>query len=77
MNTISIPAHYDGERILLDTPFDLKTDMQLVVMVIPKNVPKSLPDYWLMFLKSLDMFPDDFMETRDDFIPESREVMFV
>ncbi len=37
MNSISIPAHFDGERILLDEPFELEPDTKLIVTVIPKH----------------------------------------
>lgn len=37
MNTISIPAHFDGERILLDEPFELEPNTKLIVTVLPKR----------------------------------------
>ena len=35
MNTISIPAHFDGERILLDEPYTSEPDARLLVTVLP------------------------------------------
>ena len=35
MNTITLRAHFDGEKIVLDEPFDLEPNTQLVVMVVP------------------------------------------
>ncbi len=36
MNQISIPAHFDGEHILLDEPVELEPDTKLIVTVLPK-----------------------------------------
>jgi hypothetical protein len=33
----SIPAHFDGERILLDEPVELEPDTKLIVTVLPKH----------------------------------------
>lgn len=35
MPTVALQAHYDGERIVLDEPFDLPTHTQLIVTVLP------------------------------------------
>jgi hypothetical protein len=37
MDTISIPAHFDGKHILLDEPIELEPDTKLIVTVLPKN----------------------------------------
>jgi hypothetical protein len=37
MDTISITAHFDGERILLDEPIELEPNTKLIVTVLPKN----------------------------------------
>ena len=37
MNQISIPAHFDGEHILLDEPVELEPDTKLIVTVLPKR----------------------------------------
>ena len=37
MEPISIPAHFDGERILLDVPVELEPDARLIVTVLPKD----------------------------------------
>ena len=34
-NPISIPAHFDGERILLDEPVELERNARLIVTVLP------------------------------------------
>ena len=36
MDTISIPAHFDGERILLDEPVELEPNTKLIVTVLAK-----------------------------------------
>lgn len=35
MNTNSIPAHFDGERIVLDEPVELEPNTRLMVTVVP------------------------------------------
>jgi hypothetical protein len=37
MSTISVSAHFDGERILLDEPIELEPNTKLIVTVLPKN----------------------------------------
>ena len=37
MDAISIPAHFDGERILLDEPVELEPDTKLIVTILPKH----------------------------------------
>src|SRR5436190_1884480 len=36
-NPISIPAHFDGERILLDEPVELERNARLIVTVLPNS----------------------------------------
>jgi hypothetical protein len=47
MNTISIRAHYDGEEIRLDEPFQLEPNSELIVTVLPKSVREPERDDWL------------------------------
>ena len=37
MDSISIPAHFDGERILLNEPIELEPNTKLIVTVLAKN----------------------------------------
>jgi hypothetical protein len=37
MPTVTLKAHYDGQRIVLDEPFDLPTDAPLIVTVLPNS----------------------------------------
>ena len=43
---ISIPAHFDGERILLDEPVELERNARLLVTVLPGDADR---DAWLQF----------------------------
>jgi len=36
-NPVSIPAHFDGERILLDEPVKLERNARLLVTVLPQG----------------------------------------
>ncbi|HXC68855.1 MAG TPA: hypothetical protein VN644_02720 [Pyrinomonadaceae bacterium] len=40
----TIPAHFDGEHILLDEPVELEPNTKLLVTVLPKDVER---DEWL------------------------------
>jgi hypothetical protein len=37
METISIPAHFDGDRILLDEYFELEPNTRLLVTILPER----------------------------------------
>jgi hypothetical protein len=37
MTTKTLPAHFNGEKIVLDEPFDLTPNMRIVVTVIAEN----------------------------------------
>ena len=37
MSIIALPAHFDGKRICLDEPFDLRKDTKLIVTVLPTS----------------------------------------
>jgi hypothetical protein len=40
-----IPAHFDGERILLDEPVELEPNTKLIIQVLPKSDPER--EAWL------------------------------
>jgi hypothetical protein len=42
---ISVPAHFDGERILLDEPLELEPDTKLIVTILPNH--DSERESWL------------------------------
>ena len=35
METVVLRAHFDGKNILLDEPYELKPNMELIVTVLP------------------------------------------
>jgi hypothetical protein len=46
MPTVSLRAHYDGERIQLDEPFDLPSDVPLLVTVLVAD-PDTDREAWV------------------------------
>ena len=71
MATINLRAHFDGERILLDEPFELEPDTKLIVMVLPKEV-EAERDAWLRLSKKRlkEAYDDDEVEYSSDLIKE-------
>jgi hypothetical protein len=53
MPTIALQAHYDGERIVLDEPFDLPVNASLIVTVLPEAEFDS-EEIWLRAAASSD-----------------------
>ena len=45
METITLRAHFDGNQILLDDPYELQPNMHLLVMVI--QTPEAEQSAWL------------------------------
>lgn len=37
METVSVSAHFDGERIRLDEPIELEPNMKLIVTILPTS----------------------------------------
>ena len=58
MPPVALPAHYDGERIVLDEPFDLPQHTPLLVMVLPANAEPDTDsdDNWLRSAAGSDAF---------------------
>ena len=58
MPTVAIPAHYDGERIILDEPFDLPMHASLIVTVLPATSESDpdAEDTWLRATMASDAF---------------------
>lgn len=46
MPAVTLKAHYDGERILLDEPFEIPTNAPLMVTVLSPSVSEHADD-WL------------------------------
>ena len=45
MEPISIPAHFDGQQIVLDEPRELDVNAKLIVTVLPNH--DSEREHWL------------------------------
>ncbi len=46
MSVITLPAHFDGERIRLDEPYELKPDTKLLVTVLPEEQEDEEREAW-------------------------------
>jgi len=42
MKTVTLTAHFDGEHIQLDEPFQLSPEARLLVTIVPPDYPASL-----------------------------------
>lgn len=71
VDTVSIPAHFDGEHILLDEPFELEPNTKLVVTVVAK--PQVERESWLRLsgTKLADAYAQDEEEYSLDSIKEA------
>lgn len=51
MNTVTLRAHFDGEQIRLDEPYDLPPDAPLLVTVLPfdMNGMDEEREAWMLF----------------------------
>ena len=47
MSMIAVPAHFDGERICLDEPFDLLPNAKLIVTILPGQESDNEHEAWL------------------------------
>lgn len=56
MPTVALQAHYDGERIILDEPFDLPTHASLIVTVLPAASEPESEEAWLRATAASDAF---------------------
>ena len=52
MPMIAVPAHFDGERICLDEPFDLEPNAKLIVTVLPGQESDNEHEAWVAFIRS-------------------------
>lgn len=51
MESVTLPAHFDGDRILLDEPFELEPDTNPIVTVLPKQTEQEA---WLQTLREIE-----------------------
>lgn len=56
MPTVALQAHYDGERIILDEPFDLPAHAPLMVTVMPAASEAESEEVWLRATAASDAF---------------------
>ena len=69
MPIISLPAHFDGERICLDETFDLEPDTKLIVTILPEEEPDSEHEAWLLL--SGQRLEDAYGESEPEYSSDS------
>jgi len=45
METVTLRAHFDGKHILLDEPFELEPNTELIVTVVPRGSDEEREDW--------------------------------
>lgn len=53
METKTLHAHFDGHQILLDEPYELETNAELLVTVLPKAPDEERENWARLSLESL------------------------
>jgi hypothetical protein len=72
MGTTTLRAHFDGSHILLDEPFDLEPNTELLITVLPKPSDKEREVWARLSLESLGRaYGDDEPEYPLDLIKEA------
>ena len=72
METITLRAHFDGKQILLDEPFELEPNMELLITVLPKSSAEEREDWSRLALESLERaYGDDEPEYSLDLIKQA------
>ena len=56
MKTVTVTAHFDGEHIVLDEPYDLPAHASLMVTLLPSTSDADSEDAWLRAAASSDAF---------------------
>ncbi len=71
METKTLRAHFDGNQILLDEPFELEPNVKLIITVLPKSSDEERDDWARLSLESLARaYGDDEPEYSSDLIKE-------
>jgi len=52
MKTVTLTAHFDGEHIQLDEPFELPSDARLLVTIVPQGSLDSERAAWYSLAKA-------------------------
>ena len=72
MEARTLRAHFDGNQILLDEPFELEPNTELLVTVLPKALDEEGGDWAELSLNSLGRaYGDDEPEYSSDLIKEA------
>jgi hypothetical protein len=53
METVTLRAHFEGEQIVLDEPFKLEPNTELIVIVVPRASAEEREDWTRLALASL------------------------
>jgi len=56
MPTVALRAHYDGEHIILDEPYDLPANSSFLVTLLPSPPEAESEEVWLRAAGSSDAF---------------------
>ncbi|MCK4762578.1 MAG: hypothetical protein KAW12_10315 [Candidatus Aminicenantes bacterium] len=67
MPFVTLPAHFDGERICLDETFDLEPDAKLMVTILPKKENSNEHENWLSL--SGRKLEQAYSEDEDEYAP--------
>ena len=54
METVNLRAHFDGKQILLDEPFELEPDTELILTILPKSLDDEREDWTRLALENLE-----------------------
>jgi len=72
METKTLRAHFDGSQILLDEPFELEPNVELIITVLPKSSDEEREDWTRLSLESMARaYGDDEPEYSLDLIKEA------
>ena len=56
MPTVALQAHYDGQHIVLDEPYDLPANASLMVTLLPASSDADSEEVWLRAAASSEAF---------------------
>ena len=72
METRTLRAHFDGNQILIDEPFELEPNTELLITVLPKASDEEREDWARLSLENLARaYSDDEPEYSLDLIKEA------
>ena len=59
MSTITLPAHFDGQQIVLDTPHELAPNTRLSVIILPDEEDEERADWLRLSMQTFAAGYDD------------------